>query len=223
MLQRCFVLNRRPLSCPSGILPHKGGGRAAARGFLSALLCLLIAACSGDKATRPPTVPPPLPVEDPSQVVWDAKPGGLTLHLISSIGLNEMGGTPLGLSLCVYQVADVKRFKALSTTADGLDALQECTVDAADAVTAKRFWMQPGEYREVVMDRAERAKNLAVVAGYAHLKPELSAAVIPFLLHSEKEGYIPFFRTTVYSAASMEIIINLTDSAVSIKGIERDQ
>ncbi|GHU06063.1 hypothetical protein FACS1894158_11240 [Betaproteobacteria bacterium] len=196
----------------------------AARGFLPVFFCCLLAACSGDKATRPPTVPPPAPVEDPSQVVWDAQPGGLNLHLLTKHDLNEMDGTPLGLSLCVYQLADVKRFNALAGTAVGLDTLQECTVEAADAVAAKRFWLQPGEYQEIVMDRAERAKNLAVVAGYAHLKPELSAAVAPFLLHSEKEGYIPFFRTTVYSAASrMEYIINLSVSAVSVKGIERGQ
>ncbi|MDR0578069.1 MAG: type VI secretion system lipoprotein TssJ [Candidatus Accumulibacter sp.] len=194
-----------------------------ARGLFAVLFCGLLAACGGGPATRPPTVPPPLPVEDPAHVTWEAKPGGLTLHLVSRSDLNEMDGTPLGLSLCVYQVADTKRFKALAATSGGLDALQECTVEAADAVAAKRFWMQPGEYREVVMDRAEGAKNLAVVAGYAHLKPELSAAVVPFLLHSEKQGYIPFFRTTVHSAALMEIIINLTASAVDAKGVERDK
>ncbi|MDR1890494.1 MAG: type VI secretion lipoprotein TssJ [Zoogloeaceae bacterium] len=187
------------------------------------LFCCLLAACGGDKATRPPTVPPPAPVADPSQVGWAATPGGLTLHLITSINLNEVEATPLGLSLCVYQVADLNRFNALANTATGLDILQGCTVDTVDAAAAKRFWLQPGAYQEVVMDRAERAKNLAVVAGYAHLKPDLSAAVFPFLLHSEKEGYIPFFRTTVYSAANMDIIINLTDVAVSIKGAEREQ
>jgi predicted component of type VI protein secretion system len=195
----------------------------AMRGFLLVWPGLLLVACGGDKVVEPPPVPPPAAVTDPAQVVWAGMPGGVTLHILSGLDLNEMGGTPLGLSLCVYQVAGVSRFNALATTAEGLDALQGCTVDTVDAAAAKRFWIQPGQYRKVVMDRAEGAKNLAVVAGYAHLKPELSAAVFPFWLQSGKEGHIPFFRTTVYSAAAMDIVIRLTDDAVSVKGVERGQ
>jgi hypothetical protein len=63
---------------------------------------------------------------------------------------------------------------------------------------------------------------MAVAAGYAHLEPELSHASFRYLLHTDKDGYIPGFRKTVYSAASMEIVIRLTASQVSINGTERD-
>jgi type VI secretion system VasD/TssJ family lipoprotein len=183
---------------------------------------ILLAACGG-KAVLSPSIPPPLPAKDPAQVSWAALPAGITLTIQTSSDLNEMDGMPLGLSLCVYQLADANHFTALASAAAGLDILQACTVETIKAAAARRFWLQPGEIRKIVLDRAAGAQNLAVVAGYAHLKPELSAAVLPFLLHSEKEGYIPFFRTTLYSAAPMEIVIDLTAFAVSVNGVEREQ
>ncbi|MDR3300678.1 MAG: type VI secretion system lipoprotein TssJ [Candidatus Accumulibacter sp.] len=192
------------------------------RFFLLIFLLLTLAACGG-KSSVAPEMPRPAPAEDPSKVTWNADPGGLRLRIDAASDLNTQDGAPLALSLCVYQIDDAKRFNGLAQSADGLDALQACTVEAAAAASAKRFWLQPGQQQVVDLDRAEGAKTLAVAAGYAHLKPELSAATFRYLLHQEKEGYIPGFRKTVHSAAQMEIAIRLTASQVSLNGVEREQ
>jgi predicted component of type VI protein secretion system len=167
-------------------------------------------------------MPKPAPAEDPSRVVWNAEPGGVRLSIEATADLNTQDGAPLSLSLCVFQVDRTDKFDDLARTAEGLDKLQACTVDAAGAASAKRYWLQPGQKLSEDIDRAEGARVMAVAAGYAHLKPELSRASFRYLLHTSKEGYIPGFRKTVYSATPMNIVIRLTASQVSINGVERD-
>jgi type VI secretion system VasD/TssJ family lipoprotein len=182
---------------------------------------LLLAACGGKDAIAPP-MPKPAPAEDPSRVVWNAEPGGVRLSIETTDDLNAQDGASLSLSLCVFQMDKTDKFDDLAQTPEGLDKLQACTVDAAGAASAKRYWLQPGQKFSEDIDRAEGARVMAVAAGYTHLKPELSRASFRYLMHSDKEGYIPGFRKTVYSAAPMDIVIRLTASQVSINGAERD-
>ncbi|MDR0379223.1 MAG: type VI secretion system lipoprotein TssJ [Candidatus Accumulibacter sp.] len=189
--------------------------------LLSGTLLLLAAACGGKNAVAPP-MPEPAPVEDPSRVVWQAAPGGLRLDIEAASDLNTQDGMPLALSLCVFQLDKTDKFDDLVKTPEGLDKLQACTVDAADATSAKRFWLQPGQKLTEDMDRAEGARTMAVAAGYAHLEPKLSHASFRYLLHTARDGYIPGFRKTVYSATKMNIVIRLTATQVSINGVERD-
>jgi type VI secretion system VasD/TssJ family lipoprotein len=184
-------------------------------------LSALLAACGGKDAVAPP-MPKPQPQTDPAQVIWPAEPGGVRLRIEATPDLNAQDGNPLALSLCVYQLGKADKFDDLARNADGLDALQACTVEAGGAVSAKRYWLQPGQVVTDDVDRAEGARLMAVAAGYAHLTPELSRAAFRFLLHSEKKGWMIGFRDTVYSAAPMEIHIRLTASQVSINGAERE-
>ncbi|MDR1276666.1 MAG: type VI secretion system lipoprotein TssJ [Candidatus Accumulibacter sp.] len=182
---------------------------------------LALAACggAGKKAFE---MPPPTPSADPSGVVWQTEPKGLRISIEAAPDLNAQDGEPLALSLCVYQLDKTAKFDDLAQSEDGLNLLQDCTISAADAVAAQRFWLQPGQTRVVEIDRAAGAKSLALAAGYAHLAPSLSTARFSYLLHSEKEGYIPGFRKTVYSAARMDIVIRLSASEVSVNGVERE-
>ncbi|MDR2788815.1 MAG: type VI secretion system lipoprotein TssJ [Candidatus Accumulibacter sp.] len=184
-------------------------------------MLLLVAACGGKEAIAPP-MPRPRPAEDPSRVIWQAEPGGVRLSIEAAPDLNARDGLPLSLSLCVFQLDKTGKFDDLAQTPEGLDKLQDCTVDAAGAVSARRYWLQPGQKLTEDVDRAEGARTMAVAAGYAHLEPELSRASFRYLMHTDREGYIPGFRKTVYSAARMEIVIRLTASRVSINGTERD-
>jgi type VI secretion system VasD/TssJ family lipoprotein len=182
---------------------------------------LLLAACGGKDAVAPP-MPKPRPAEDPSRVVWQAEPGGVRLSIEAAPDLNTQDGLPLALSLCVFQLDKTDKFDDLAQTPEGLDELQACTANAAGAVSAKRYWLQPGQKLTEDLDRAEGARTMAVAAGYAHLMPELSRASFHYPLHVDKEGYLPGFRKTVYSAAPVDVAIRLTASRVSINGAERD-
>lgn len=95
----------------------------------------------------------------------------------------------------------------------------KCRPDAAQAQSARLFQLQPGAQQDVVMDRAEHARYLGVVAGYTHLIPDQCAAVLPFPLHASTEGVL--FRTTLYNAAPAQVLIRLGESSLSVTGAER--
>ena len=195
------------------------------RCWLACLLLLCVAACSasGDPVQAPPAPPPPVAVEDPSKVVWNAEPGGLQVVITSSGDLNLRDNIPLGLTLCLLQMEDKNNFDSLSQTAEGLETLQECSPAKAGAVTAREIAMQPGQSRVLVLDRAEKAKFLGVVAGYAHLEPAQSVAVFPFLMYQEESGWIPMMTTTMYRAAPMDIFVQLGASSLRVNGATREQ
>ncbi|WP_300734202.1 type VI secretion system lipoprotein TssJ [uncultured Desulfovibrio sp.] len=182
------------------------------------LLCLLsLGACGGESPSPQP--PAPAPAESPSDVVWGLEPGGLRCRLEASPELNRDNDTALGLTLCLYQLKEYDQFSNKAASAEGLDELLQCRPDAAQAQSARLFQLQPGATRDVVMDRAEHARYLGVVAGYTHLRPDQCAAVLPFPLHTESKGVI--FRSPVYSAAPVQVLIRLGESSLSITGAER--
>lgn len=184
---------------------------------LAAVCCLLLQSCGGAApATQPP---PPSPVENPGDVAWPMEPGGLRCRLEASPDLNRDKETALGLTLCVYQLKEYDAFSNKAATPEGLDELLQCRADAAQAQSARLFQLQPGATQDVVMDRAEHARYLGVVAGYTHLRPDQCAALLPFPLHTGTEGVI--FRSTVYSAAPVQVLIRLGESSLSVTGAER--
>lgn len=184
----------------------------------AALACaLLLAACAGEAPA--PAQLPPAAVENPSDVTWNLEPGGLRCRIEASPDLNLDKNTALGLTLCLYQLQDYAVFENKSAAPKGLDELLQCRPEAAQAQSARLFQLQPGATRDLVMDRAEHARYLGVVAGYAHLRPDQCAAVLPFPLHATTEGVL--FRTTLYNAAPVQALIRLGESSLSVTGAER--
>lgn len=183
--------------------------------LLAALL--LVSACSS-KAT--PQAPQPLPQEDPAAVKWGNLIGGVRYVIVADKELNLSEAGPLAITLCVYQFHDLAAFQNRATTASGIDKLLDCTIEKGDSniLSARSFYLQPGDVRDVGSDRMENARYLAAVAGFVHLQPSLSVAVFPFPLHEEKQG---IFRTTVYRAAAVDAQIHLGAEAVSLTGVER--
>ncbi len=187
---------------------------------LALLLTLfLVTACSSKEQAKLP--PPPTPSDNPATVTWNQETGGLSYHIEASKDLNRAGEENLGLTLCVYQLEDSSTFQALSSSPDGLDQLLDCKLESAKARASRSFLVQPGKAFDIVQDRVEKARYFAVVAGYAHLEPDLCTAIIPFPIHSEKVGII--FRDTVYTAAPMQALIHLGAESVTISGVERVQ
>lgn len=181
--------------------------------------CLWLAAC-GDKA--PAGLPPqPAPAARPEDVVWGLEPNGLRCRLEASADLNREENTALGLTLCLYQLKEYDTFANKAASSDGLDELLQCRPETAQAQSARLFQLQPGATRDVVMDRAEHARYLGVVAGYAHLRPDQCATVLPFPVHTDTAGVI--FRSPVYSAAPLQVLIRLGESSLSVTGAERVQ
>ncbi|MBQ7608726.1 MAG: type VI secretion lipoprotein TssJ [Desulfovibrionaceae bacterium] len=187
--------------------------------ILAPLLLIFLASCGGPKES--PLPPPPLPAEDPANVTWNQQANGLSYRIVAAGDINHEGNKPLGLTVCVYQLDDPSAFQALAQSPSGIDQLLNCQLDPAKARSSRAFSMQPGKRVDVTADRVEKARYLAVVAGYEHLKPELCAAVIPFPIHHEREGII--FKNDLYTAAPMRALIHLGAESVSLSGVERVQ
>jgi type VI secretion system VasD/TssJ family lipoprotein len=185
------------------------------------LICLLACSGCGGKAAGPPSAPPPAPAENPGDVAWYTDPKGLRLFINTDSDLNRDSDEALGLTMCVYQLPDTKLFNAQSGTSSGLDKLLDCDIAGVEAVAAKQFKLQPDKKLEVPLARQQGARYLGIVAGYAHLQPQQCAYTVELLLDSAKEGWVPF-RTTVYSPARMDVIINLHASAMDIDGVKRE-
>ncbi len=186
----------------------------------AAMLALILGGCGGS-AAKNQLPPPPSPSKDPASVTWNLQAGGLSYRIEASSSLNHDGERPLGLTLCVYQLDDPSAFQALAASPAGIDTLLDCQLDPARARASHAFRMQPGASQEVTDDRVEKARYLAVAAGYKHLKPELCTAVIPFPLHHEKKGLI--FKDDLYTAAPMQALIHLGADSVALSGVERVQ
>ena len=204
----------------------------AGMALLVALLAPSLSACSMSAITKPFCVlfntceeppkdtgnPGQTPAKTPDQVVWNQEPNGLRYRIEASPDLNRVGEGPLGLTVCVYQLKDTSAFDSLAATASGIDTLLDCKLDPAGAKSGRNFEIQPGTSRFVTTDRAEEARNLAVVAGYAHLRPEQCTAKVPFPVHQGTEGMI--MKDRVYSAVPVQMLIRLGPESVSISGVQ---
>ncbi len=181
------------------------------------MLALFLMACG--KPSQAPLPPPPQPSGDPASVTWNQQTGGISYRIEAASDLNHEGDKPLGLTVCVYQLDDPTTFQALAATASGIDQLLNCQLEPAKARSSRSFRIQPGKSQNVTSDRVEKARYLAVVAGYEHLKPELCSAIVPFPIHHETKGLI--FRDDLYTAAPMRALIHLGADSVTISGVER--
>lgn len=178
--------------------------------------CVLFDSC--EEPPKDTLNPAQTPAKTPDQVVWNQEPNGLRFRIEASPDLNRVGEGPLGLTVCVYQLKDTSAFASLAATATGIDTLLDCKLEPAGAKSSRNFEMQPGTSRFISTDRAEEARHLAVVAGYAHLRPEQCAATVPFPVHQDRAGVI--LKDQVYSAVPVQMLIRLGPEAVSISGVQ---
>lgn len=189
--------------------------------MLKPALAILLLAALGCGPSQPPSAapPPPAAVGNPADVVWNLEKNGLRYRLEAAPDLNLAEGRPLGLTVRVYQLSDGTAFSNLAATAAGLDALLSGGAEVAGSVSDRVFQLQPGTSLTVTADRQEGARYLAVAAGYAHMRPNLCTALLPFPVHQGQEGLIR--RHKVYTAGGLEAAISLGPESVTISGVER--
>ncbi len=192
--------------------------RPCLKHLLAGLLAgLVLSGCGG--TPQPALDVPPAPTDRPEDVVWSLEKNGLRYRIEAAPDLNLEDGIPLGLTICVYQLKDISAFMAQASSAVGIDTLLDGKLEPVEARSSRVYRLQPGSAVDVTTDRMAEARFLAVVAGYAHLRPELCSVVIPFPVHTASEGIL--FRDKRYSAAPMQALIRLGAESVTITGVER--
>jgi type VI secretion system VasD/TssJ family lipoprotein len=131
------------------------------RAFVVMALIILViglTACAS-KVKAPP--PPP-----------DYRKAAIELFLKADPALNLYGATPHTLVACIYELRDPNAFNQLIDDGDGLPKLLECGRFDGSVAYAKKLVLQPGQEVREVLDQAEGAKYLGLVAGYFALDKE---------------------------------------------------
>ncbi len=104
--------------------------------------------------------------------------------------LNLDNGKAHTLYACIYQLKDPNGFNQLSGDQSGLYKLLECRLFDAGVASSKRLIVNPGEEKTMMMDRAENAKYMAVVAGYYGIVKERITRLIEIPVVIEEKGFI---------------------------------
>ena len=123
-------------------MSRSGAGLAAALLIFIFSGGLLLAPAGCEAAKKVP--PPPDGALKPSEVVWSQHKDGLSVTVAAADDLNFAYGSPLGITICLYQLSDMSKFTALAATFDGIGKLLGADIELL-GVTAL---MRRVEYRE---------------------------------------------------------------------------
>ncbi len=171
-------------------------------------LCLLVA-CGGGKNI--PSEPPP--------AAWKYEEGAITLNLKALPELNLYEDTAHTLYLCVYQLSNPNTYKLLSQDEAGLTKLLSCQRLDSTVASFQSVILQPGEKKTLLLDRAEGAKYVAVVAGYYQLTPGKVAKLFEIPVVIEKKGFIKKKILTKPGTLKVELLLG----PYGIKKVEKEE
>ncbi len=105
-------------------------------------------------------------------VEWGYEKNGIQLYLTADSQLNLYQGIPHTLYLCVYQLKDPNAFNELTRNEEGLAKLLGCTRFDASVARSHSLTLHPGEALTEMLDRADGAKYVGLVAGYYSFEKE---------------------------------------------------
>lgn len=187
------------LGCLTAALIACGGGSSSGGGSGSG--------GGGDSQTMQPSAAKQ-EADSPQQVKWTYAPKSLELALAADKELNRYEGYSHSLLLCVYQLDKVTAFDKLAKSEAGIKKLLACEAFDKSAVHTERIFIQPGESRNVLMDRAENARFVGLVAGYYQITPGRVTRTWEIPLNVEEQGWL-FWSSDVYSPGRLTMRILL--------------
>jgi len=161
---------------------------------------MVINACAS-KAEQPDKQTPPLPNQDQTLANMGVTPargfaaGGIRIIYSSAENLNFYESGPHTVTFVVYQMEGAGKFNDLAKSEDGLLQLLQAERFDASVVGVDQYFIEPGEQKTLVIDRAEKAKWIGIVAGYYYMSPGKVTRVYEIPVSVEKKG-IYGFRTT---------------------------
>ena len=181
---------------------------------------LLLAPAGCEAAKKVP--PPPDGALKPSEVVWSQQKDGLSVTVAATDDLNFAYGSPLGITICLYQLSDMSKFTALAATFDGIGKLLGGDIEllGGTALMSRVEYLQPGEKITRSFDRMEGAKYFAVAAGYAHRDPARCSAYAPFPVEETVIKVKRRKKVTYYTAGTLAAGVLLNSEAVTVTGGE---
>jgi len=162
----------------------------------------LIFSCAGKSAP-----------EGASKSVWTFDPEGIQIHYTADKLLNLQDNESHTLLLAVYLLRDTNAFNDLAANRDGLAKLLQAERFDAAVMGVNKIVIQPGEEKTAVLNRAENARWIGVVAGYYNLEPSQVSRLFNIPVITEKKG-IYGFRSTETRPGQIRIKLYLGSNAL---------
>ncbi len=138
---------------------------------------------------------------------WIYEKDAIELTLQGDFMLNLDQGKAHTLYLCIYQLTDPNVFNQFSEDRTGLYKLLDCQLFDASVAASKRLILHPGEKRTLLLDRAEEARYLAVVAGYYGIEKSRITRLVEIPVIIERKGF--FFRTVTQKPGFLDMDLML--------------
>lgn len=149
---------------------------------------------------------------------WHFAEDAVTIEIEADPRMNQYGGESHTLLLGIYQMAEADPFyKSIADPtilgrqlggADGADGAD----GTADFVQFVRYVVKPGGHSILLLNRAQKARFIGIVAGYYKLDAKSTARLFEIPLQVQSKGWIG----TTYSAAPTALGLRLVLGADGI-------
>jgi type VI secretion system VasD/TssJ family lipoprotein len=155
-------------------------------------LCLLTAACT-QKISKPE---------------WKFEKEAIRIHIKADHDLNLFNRKTHTLYMCFYQLSSLNAFDQLAQDDSGIRRLLEAKMFDSSVAAVSTKTISSGEHITLSLDRAERAKYLAVVAGYyAHLSDKRMVRRHKIQVFKKRKSF--FKRTYQCMPCTLDIVLLL--------------
>jgi type VI secretion system VasD/TssJ family lipoprotein len=125
--------------------------------------------------------------------VWSFESGGIRIRYSADRQLNVVDGKAHTLVLVVYQLDNLNGFNQFAGYPDGIRKLLKAGSFDPSVMAVERTFVEPDRQDQLVLNRAEKAKWIAVVAGYYNMAPGKVARTYEIPYKVESRGWI--FKT----------------------------
>ena len=132
----------------------------------------------------------PKPEPQTKADIWKHRVAGLTIHVTASPTLNVSGGKSHTLLLAVYQMSSMQSIQNYLISQESIANLLELEKLPGKDIVLNRYYISPGEQKDILLPRASRAELVVIVAGYYALIPAQAVAKFKYKLVSERSGFL---------------------------------
>ncbi len=145
---------------------------------------------------------------------WSFGKRGIIINYKADKQINMFDNRPHTLLLVVYQLKDINNFIELAKYEDGLKQLLEVRGDDPTVMASDKIFIEPGSSDTIVLDRAEKARWVGIVAGYYQLDPQKVSRIFKIPFRIETKGLI--MRKRIAKIERLKINLILGKSGIQV-------
>jgi len=136
---------------------------------------------------------------------WPLQKQAIELTFHADPRVNFYAGQPHTLTISLFQLDEPNAYKQLAEREQGRRQMLAQSKELPPQLATERFYLEPGETRTLTFDRAERARFIAMAAGYFDPQVGATTAIerIDYVVQRDgliagEKAAIPRFRRLIY-------------------------